>query len=142
MIRRPPRSTLFPYTTLFRSVSRMRVFQPLAFGFELLIEGRQCGDLVGVEDHGDALPATVARLQELDGNDRGLGSDGNQFEKPVGGADLAIFEPEALCLEDAEELLDDPALLVPFDDAPGVVCPGDAMRGEKAPVQRLDAGTG
>src|SRR2546426_9174878 len=25
MIRRPPRSTLFPYTTLFRSVSRFRV---------------------------------------------------------------------------------------------------------------------
>src|SRR3989442_13028004 len=24
MIRRPPRSTLFPYTTLFRSVSRLR----------------------------------------------------------------------------------------------------------------------
>ena len=47
-----------------------------------------------------------------------------------------------MCLEDPEELLDDPALLVPFDDAPGVVCSGDAMRGEKAPVQRLDAGTG
>src|SRR2546430_5075113 len=25
MIRRPPRSTLFPYTTLFRSVERLRV---------------------------------------------------------------------------------------------------------------------
>src|SRR5258707_10658706 len=25
MIRRPPRSTLFPYTTLFRSVSRLRL---------------------------------------------------------------------------------------------------------------------
>src|SRR2546430_11625717 len=27
MIRRPPRSTLFPYTTLFRSRQRSRVFQ-------------------------------------------------------------------------------------------------------------------
>src|SRR2546422_10572799 len=27
MIRRPPRSTLFPYTTLFRSVPRVRLFQ-------------------------------------------------------------------------------------------------------------------
>src|SRR3712207_9299447 len=26
MIRRPPRSTLFPYTTLFRSVEKRRVF--------------------------------------------------------------------------------------------------------------------
>src|SRR5258705_4665896 len=28
MIRRPPRSTLFPYTTLFRSVTRDRVARP------------------------------------------------------------------------------------------------------------------
>src|SRR2546430_13002229 len=30
MIRRPPRSTLFPYTTLFRSRSKMLVFALLA----------------------------------------------------------------------------------------------------------------
>src|SRR2546426_6005897 len=29
MIRRPPRSTLFPYTTLFRSVRRLRLGQRL-----------------------------------------------------------------------------------------------------------------
>src|SRR5436305_3726385 len=29
MIRRPPRSTLFPYTTLFRSLNRPRVFRLL-----------------------------------------------------------------------------------------------------------------
>src|SRR5256886_3865905 len=29
MIRRPPRSTLFPYTTLFRSVSSPRIFSGL-----------------------------------------------------------------------------------------------------------------
>src|SRR2546427_9211947 len=28
MIRRPPRSTLFPYTTLFRSVGRLRFREP------------------------------------------------------------------------------------------------------------------
>src|SRR3989440_12042312 len=32
MIRRPPRSTLFPYTTLFRSVAGARVGQPFADG--------------------------------------------------------------------------------------------------------------
>src|SRR5256885_16221192 len=37
MIRRPPRSTLFPYTTLFRSLSSglqvdLRVVEPAAFG--------------------------------------------------------------------------------------------------------------
>src|SRR3989442_6870817 len=30
MIRRPPRSTLFPYTTLFRSVHRLRTRRPVA----------------------------------------------------------------------------------------------------------------
>src|SRR2546422_6408477 len=28
MIRRPPRSTLFPYTTLFRSMSRYHIYAP------------------------------------------------------------------------------------------------------------------
>src|SRR3712207_7452499 len=32
MIRRPPRSTLFPYTTLFRSVLQVLDEQPLAVG--------------------------------------------------------------------------------------------------------------
>src|SRR3712207_7441697 len=30
MIRRPPRSTLFPYTTLFRSVCRMTASMPIS----------------------------------------------------------------------------------------------------------------
>src|SRR5690554_7046770 len=33
MIRRPPRSTLFPYTTLFRSASILRCFAPSAVSF-------------------------------------------------------------------------------------------------------------
>src|SRR3712207_8125654 len=32
MIRRPPRSTLFPYTTLFRSTGRLRQEQAPGFG--------------------------------------------------------------------------------------------------------------
>src|SRR3712207_7285068 len=31
MIRRPPRSTLFPYTTLFRSSEATYIFEPSAF---------------------------------------------------------------------------------------------------------------
>src|SRR5689334_24010672 len=42
MIRRPPRSTLFPYTTLFRSLGR-----PLAQAALELLEGR------GVDEDGD-----------------------------------------------------------------------------------------
>src|SRR3712207_7314080 len=44
MIRRPPRSTLFPYTTLFRSAFHMRLtrVEPLS-----LIEGEAVGELTG-----------------------------------------------------------------------------------------------
>src|SRR5438045_8019032 len=41
MIRRPPRSTLFPYTTLFRSPSRTR--RALAAGACRAIRGRSAG---------------------------------------------------------------------------------------------------
>src|SRR2546429_1326876 len=40
MIRRPPRSTLFPYTTLFRS--RNDFFNGLAGGFRVSGQGRFC----------------------------------------------------------------------------------------------------
>src|SRR3712207_8227749 len=37
MIRRPPRSTLFPYTTLFRSFFNFTQFYSVSFYFNLLI---------------------------------------------------------------------------------------------------------
>src|SRR5438270_6764505 len=40
MIRRPPRSTLFPYTTLFRSESRERGYKPGRFSFN--VKGGRC----------------------------------------------------------------------------------------------------
>src|SRR6266403_2444444 len=36
MIRRPPRSTLFPYTTLFRSLDGTRPFLGICLGYQLL----------------------------------------------------------------------------------------------------------
>src|SRR2546426_9372381 len=51
MIRRPPRSTLFPYTTLFRSLSERQA--PVAVGF---------GE-VGVDTQG--LPEMFDRLGQL-----------------------------------------------------------------------------
>src|SRR5713101_10210295 len=38
MIRRPPRSTLFPYTTLFRSTGIVRIFEPW-FSFRNSVAG-------------------------------------------------------------------------------------------------------
>src|SRR3712207_8923694 len=61
MIRRPPRSTLFPYTTLFRSLSEQRA----------CVDG---GKLAAVEPKARAVFAQVfarcpARLQEVRGRD-------------------------------------------------------------------------
>src|SRR3712207_7145808 len=58
MIRRPPRSTLFPYTTLFRSLTRLRdVLAVLAFGVVL---GPGLAGLLGslVRVWTDAIPSS------------------------------------------------------------------------------------
>src|SRR3712207_8650775 len=54
MIRRPPRSTLFPYTTLFRSLRLLDEVAPLRLSQGLLVvELAQRVGLVGMEmDHG------------------------------------------------------------------------------------------
>src|SRR5438093_12944697 len=49
MIRRPPRSTLFPYTTLFRSLDRRGLARPQA-GFGLGLE-RHAGEGDKQHDH-------------------------------------------------------------------------------------------
>src|SRR5256885_7620618 len=53
MIRRPPRSTLFPYTTLFRSQHHVLAAGQRAVGRELL---RHVADLAA---HGHPLPSDV-----------------------------------------------------------------------------------
>src|SRR6266404_3307081 len=73
------------------AVGRMRVPKPFTLGFEILIEGGECGDLVGIEGKPDGLMTTaVARLQKLDGDDCRLGSDRDQLEESIGGSDLAV----------------------------------------------------
>src|SRR2546422_2219964 len=58
MIRRPPRSTLFPYTTLFRSlrVEHRGTRQPL--------ELRQRAAALVSEDHQDGIKPRLARSEE------------------------------------------------------------------------------
>src|SRR3712207_8736447 len=50
MIRRPPRSTLFPYTTLFRSegghfAERCQLFVIIALGESILVTGTTFGEI-------------------------------------------------------------------------------------------------
>src|SRR5260370_891664 len=123
------------------AVGRMRVFEPFTLDLEILVEGGEGCDVVGIEGKPDGLMVTaIARLQELDSDACGLGGDRDQLEEPLGGRDLAVFEIEALRLEDAAELRDQPATLVPFHDAPGLFCIRHRMSSEKPPVQRLCTG--
>src|SRR5688572_32731965 len=67
MIRRPPRSTLFPYTTLFRSHvlagALLGVFLALGGEHRLFVLGLllQCGNLAVVAQHGEADDGALAR---------------------------------------------------------------------------------
>src|SRR3712207_7616678 len=76
MIRRPPRSTLFPYTPLFRSedlraVARADVVALAVLGRRVVdleeeLEDVAVGDPLGVEDHLERLrvPGVVPRSEE------------------------------------------------------------------------------
>src|SRR2546430_7572819 len=77
MIRRPPRSTLFPYTTLFRSP-----FVPLdAEPAEAVQDGRErrldVALLVGVVDAQQVLPAVPPREQRSEEHTSELQSQSN-----------------------------------------------------------------
>src|SRR2546422_461465 len=63
MIRRPPRSTLFPYTTLFRSASGVPVVASAAAGgAEAIVDGGS-GAVVDPRDAG-AVATALGRLRE------------------------------------------------------------------------------
>src|SRR5207237_230942 len=81
----------------------------------------------------------VASLLELEGDSRCLGGDCTQFDQALGGGKLTIFESETLQLQQAPQLLDGPALLVPMNDAPSRHNVGNIVGGEQPPVQGLDA---
>src|SRR2546422_6987809 len=62
MIRRPPRSTLFPYTTLFRS--RRYKARALHFQLDLRRPEAQRGDAFGIPGRRHTLPETVRDFLE------------------------------------------------------------------------------
>src|SRR3712207_6870724 len=68
MIRRPPRSTLFPYTTLFRSLERLPhpLAQLVAEGLDAVAHGHSDERLGerGVHGHAPVLPPTGAGRSE------------------------------------------------------------------------------
>src|SRR3712207_6973342 len=64
MIRRPPRSTLFPYTTLFRSGDVVFLFPQMGDDFAALMQKET--DYGGAEEKGDALEKLGHKDQEYD----------------------------------------------------------------------------
>src|SRR5688572_32541258 len=87
MIRRPPRSTLFPYTTLFRSHSTRRLLHPVAQIDEVArIQLALIGEVV--HDQHYALPATFrhgrrARSADRDRKSTRLNSSHSQISYAV-----------------------------------------------------------
>src|SRR3989454_1478329 len=89
MIRRPPRSTLFPYTTLFRSIRSLRIEQGRAFtprevqagvavvvlGHELAEKLFEARDPIGQEVKLYDMPYRVIGVVEKQGNLFGLSLD-------------------------------------------------------------------
>src|SRR3712207_8952727 len=63
MIRRPPRSTLFPYTTLFRSNVGVRAVQAVATGSVGGTEQRSCAFARPAEAYADVVPCPNGRGQ-------------------------------------------------------------------------------
>src|SRR3712207_8076985 len=71
MIRRPPRSTLFPYTTLFRSLAEMLAFvgseRPgLEWGLGIARAQSTGGELLGMGGDGPGFAARMFRLAAAD----------------------------------------------------------------------------
>ena len=82
MIRRPPRSTLFPYTTLFRSI------MPDTYGMSLFADGRWNEDgfdtvMGGIRFYFGAPKSLIRRHREDDPKTRiGMGAGAAEAHKP------------------------------------------------------------
>src|SRR2546422_8048141 len=63
MIRRPPRSTLFPYTTLFRSAFARELRQPALKSQAALVVDQQSGEILLGKNMESKLP--IASLTKL-----------------------------------------------------------------------------
>src|SRR3989441_3418118 len=86
MIRRPPRSTLFPYTTLFRSGygTDLRIQQSLHQGVHVLVRGTYGGTI------GELLRYAVEALEQL-----GLLA-GGEHSDPAEGVDPGLARGDVL----------------------------------------------
>ena len=103
MIRRPPRSTLFPYTTLFRSVTADEIADPQHIQIKLWVN-EELKQSFNTDDMAHQIPRIiewVSSIHELNPGDviatgtnhRGLSAfmDGDKIELEVDGLDVLRF---------------------------------------------------
>src|SRR5256886_9339999 len=86
MIRRPPRSTLFPYTTLFRSIAGLQARERERSGIASLKVGfnKVFGYYIEVTNpHKARVPAEYERRQTLDRKSTRLNSSHSQISYAV-----------------------------------------------------------
>src|SRR2546427_3610349 len=62
MIRRPPRSTLFPYTTLFRSESARRLRHPVSASVAASVSNRFLSETAVSKSYAFSIAATAVRM--------------------------------------------------------------------------------
>ncbi len=96
------------------SVGAMVVLLELGAAFQGFIDGLERVDLVRREHKfGRQFFTAIAGLDKLDDETCHSGGDRHQFDQAFSAVELTILDAQTLALQRAEELLDDPALLVP-----------------------------
>src|SRR3712207_3228471 len=156
MIRRPPRSTLFPYTTLFRSniglINSLATFAKVnKYGFietpyRLVKEGK----IVGEPRYLSAMEEERLVVAQADAEvDAGTGEFRSELVSVRQGGDFRLAKPEEVTAIDVspKQLVSVAAALIPFlenDDANRALM-GSNMQRQAVPLVRADAplvGTG
>src|SRR2546430_12938700 len=86
MIRRPPRSTLFPYTTLFRSAryrDQLKTIQKLGEQQKMMVISRDDVDTFGYYREGRLLALSLFTMREGDRKSTRLNSSHSQISYAV-----------------------------------------------------------
>jgi transposase len=86
---------------------------------------------------GRHMVGAVATLRQLDVDAGRFGRRGGELHQPLRRGDLAVLQLQPLRLDHPEQLLDNPAKLVPADNLPGSCRVCDCVGGQQPPVQRL-----
>src|SRR5215217_4176965 len=121
-----------------KRVGAMRVLLKLCPAFHGFVDGGKYFDFFGREGAFDRqLFATIAGLNELNDDTCCFSGDRHELDQGLGAFDLTVLDSQALVLERAKELFDDPALLVPGDDPPSIGRIGDRMSGQEQPMNGL-----